>query len=127
MNVGRVEVCVNKTWGTVCDDSWDSTDAGVVCIQLGYLRTSKRYYFTPDYVKVHVLFLLGASAVSNAFYGQGGGPTVLNRLDCTGTETSILECTFDLDTSDCSHSDDAGLQCTGMLAILSHGRAIQLN
>ena len=33
---GRVQICVNNIWGTVCDDFWDDKDASVVCKMLRY-------------------------------------------------------------------------------------------
>jgi len=32
---GRVEICLNNAWGTVCDNAFSAEDAQVVCTQLG--------------------------------------------------------------------------------------------
>ena len=31
-----VELCLSKTWGTICDGFWSTSDANVACWQLGF-------------------------------------------------------------------------------------------
>ena len=33
---GRVEVCVNQMWGTVCNNQWSPAHTRVVCRYLGF-------------------------------------------------------------------------------------------
>ena len=35
---GRIEVCINGIYGTICDENWVNEDASVVCSQLGFSR-----------------------------------------------------------------------------------------
>ena len=43
---GRVEVCFQRQWGTVCNNSWNTKDAVVACRQLGLTSESKRTNWT---------------------------------------------------------------------------------
>ena len=33
---GRVEVCIENQWGSICDSDWTTSDAAVICTQLGH-------------------------------------------------------------------------------------------
>ena len=35
-NEGRVEICLNGYWGTICSNGWNEYDAFVTCKQAGY-------------------------------------------------------------------------------------------
>ena len=93
-NMGRVEVNYNGQWGTVCDDGWDSTDASVVCRQLGFGSSG--------------------TAIGSAGFGQGSGPIWLDSVTCTGSELTLADCGH-LGvgvTRSCYHFEDAGVTCS---------------
>ena len=90
-----MEVNYNGVWGTVCDDGWSSSDAYVVCRQLGFGSSGSSY--------------------SRAYFGQGSGPIWLDNVVCTITEPTLARCGhlgINI-TRSCSHREDAGVRCYG--------------
>ena len=37
---GRVEICINRAWGSICDLGFTKEEAMVVCRQLGMINES---------------------------------------------------------------------------------------
>lgn len=50
-------------------------------------------------------------AFPEAVFGEGIVPILVDDIECTGSEDSLLNCTYDSSTFDCTHSDDAGVAC----------------
>jgi len=87
-----VEVLHNGTWGTVCDDGWDLSDARVVCKEMG----------CGDAIE----------AKKGAFFGNGSGPIWMNNVNCNGDELTLKRCRSNgWDIQNCNHHKDAGVIC----------------
>ena len=90
-----MEVNYNGEWGTVCDDGWDNTDAGVVCRQLGFGSSGM--------------------AIRSGGFGQGSGSILLNNVACTGNESLLSRCGhLGINVTNsifCAHDKDAGVRC----------------
>lgn len=91
---GRLEVKFQGEWGTVCDDGWNRKNAAVVCKQLG----------CPTAV----------ATTGRVNASEGSGPIWLDNVSCQGNESELWYCRLqDWGKHFCSHSEDAGVTCSG--------------
>ncbi|XP_038062169.1 uncharacterized protein LOC119732624 isoform X33 [Patiria miniata] len=89
---GRLEVYYRGQWGTVCNDQWDLQNAQVVCRQLGFGSADPVLY--------------------QSKYAGGKGPILMDDVNCTGAETSLISCPRrHWKQHDCSHDEDVGVVC----------------
>ncbi|XP_060069398.1 neurotrypsin-like [Ylistrum balloti] len=84
-NSGRVGVYHDGQWGGICDGSWSYNDANVACRMLGYTNGS----ITSN--------LYTVDSVWYQWFGNETDPDLvwMDRVRCTGTETSLADCPFD--------------------------------
>ncbi|XP_078597312.1 uncharacterized protein LOC144873637 [Branchiostoma floridae x Branchiostoma japonicum] len=92
-------------WGAVCNTSWTEAEAGFVCRQMGYTG--------------------GMTSPGQADIGEGSENIWLGDVTCSGDETHILSCGFSWEPSDCDHSQDVQLVCTGVVSLqLAGGQSL---
>ena len=109
---GRVEVCVNNIWGTICSDFWDYEDASVVCGQLGHSQYGKYDYHALS--PIYHTFIVGAIPASGYYTDYVWHFSIID-LNCTGNESNIWNCPYNgiSDFYTCPSSHDASVICQG--------------
>ena len=62
-----------------------------------------------------------ATPFDNAHFGEGVVPIKLDDVACSGSESQLLTCSYDSNTADCSHHEDAGVRCQeGDYSVYNH-------
>ena len=112
---GRIEVCVNGVWGSICDQGWDTDDGDVVCQQLGYTRQGPIIINPNYYYYYYCLYQTEPTIFNNSYYGDGNYPIVYSNINCRGWENAITDCNKDnyLEYT-CPSGHVAGLRCNGV-------------
>ena len=107
---GRVEICEERRWRSICSERWDINDATVVCRQLGYPAEILYRILGPYTIAIENT---GAQAFCCGEYGNGPEeqPVLRDYFNCRGNEKNLSECYKSLG-SECNHSQDVSVICS---------------
>ena len=137
---GRLEICFDGYWGSVCNRGWTQNNGLVACRQVGYetLRKTKLYLGL-----VCMLTVTSISSMTNTLYDMllsentmitinfifmhagpllTSSPTRMNgsvsvhNAQCNGHESQLEDCEYSeaIGVSSCHHGEDVALICSGM-------------
>ncbi|CAG5108295.1 Similar to bark: Protein bark beetle (Drosophila melanogaster) [Cotesia congregata] len=96
---GRLQVRIDKKWGTVCNYGWTIRDAALVCHQLGFTLDPDDWIFE-------------RSNIPDAGTNE---EIIMSNVQCTDDDIDISKCKaelFDDFEYSCTHENDVGIKCT---------------
>jgi len=92
-----------------CVDNWVSQLQVLVGVSILVYFIQLRYIYC-------VFVPTDAVAFGSAHFGAGTGSIYLDEVSCTGSESSLIDCSRSSSIRCYSgHSEDAGVRCQGML------------
>jgi deleted-in-malignant-brain-tumors protein 1 len=92
---GRVEICYNGVWGSICDSNWNGIEAKVVCKSLGH-----QFY--------------GAIPYKNSHFGLSNLPINIYNFVCADGQTDIAHCQVSRVPyyyTNCNPYHEVGIKC----------------
>ena len=109
-NGGRVEVCYEGVWGSVCDHGFGDTEAQVTCSQLGFRNCEG---ISPFIISTTVMFWYsGSTVIHTPLFGSGMGPIQLDDVRCQGNEKALLNCAHrEMRQHNCYRSNEVAVAC----------------
>lgn len=112
---GRIEICFNNAWGTVCNTAFSLLDAIVTCHQLTGFKKEGVWCIIIK-CAVQFLFCLGARLLDTRPLMSSSGPIYLDQLLCSEEDDSLQGCNWGIRAfglTTCNHSSDAWVECSG--------------
>ena len=94
--LGIVQVNIDNKWYPISSEGWSLTEAKVVCGQLGYPYTSRIPHLSEIWPTRRHHFCYNNIACNNpgAAFRRRLRKTVLDNIQCVGSESNITECYY---------------------------------